>query len=652
MQKNKILLVDDEKTILVSSSRDFEHAGYEVSTAASGEDAVTALQCNDFDLVITDLAMPGIDGIAVLLEAKRKDPDIGAIILTGYGDITSSIKAMRLGADDYLLKPCDADELLLRAERCLEKRNMLKQIEKQNKKIVESELQKTLLLNCVAEGIYGIDTQGKVTFINPTAEKMLGYTASELIDKNCHTLIHHTKANGRPYPEEECWMHNSIDKSEKFYAAEDLFWRKNGTSFPVECTCAPITYNNEVVGAVVLFTDLTEKKEQEERQHQMECHIQQQQKFQSLNSMAAGIAHNFNNILSVVIGNQDLALLGLSINRKERDYIEEAQKASLRAANISTMMLQFVGQAENKKQQFKMSELINEMIEILNSQIASQIELCYKSAQGTFLLGDVGMIRQVIVNLVSNAAESIGTEKGEISLQHGQHFYTQEELKQAHMPVELPAGEYVYLTVTDNGPGMDRDGLARAFEPFYSTKFTGRGMGLAATLGIMRTHNGTVLLESQPGKGLIATVLFPALATQCIPVEQTPHAAPSEDVFIGTVLLVDDEKLLRDLWQVFLNRMGFEVLQAADSIEALDIFDKNMQEISLVLMDISMPRLNGAETLNKIREKSMVPVVMMTGYAITQIAEQFNAISNVCLIQKPFSPEALKSKIQDIMPHS
>jgi len=514
----------------------------------------------------------------------------------------------------------------------------------------ESELLKTLLLNSVSEGIYGLDKRGRTIFVNQAAKKMLGFSDKELVVKKIHSIIHHTKQDGSSYPESDCPIMTTMAQDRQVSVDNEVLWRKDGTSFPVEYTSTPVKLNHEVIGAVVKFSDVTEKKRQERMQRQLEEHYQQMQKHQSLNSMAAGIAHNFNNILLAVMGNLELSLATLPAFREERKYLNAALKASHRAAGLSMMMLQFVGQGKMKLQKFELSKLIGEMAEVLAPQIKSEIRISRKGTKEIFVKADIGMIRQVISNLVNNAAEAISQQKnGKIKLEFGQRFYTQKELKQPYIEDELPEGKYTFFKVKDNGQGMNKDVLSRALDPFFTTKFPGRGLGLARVLGIIRNHKGAVLLESKPGKGTTATVLFPVIKSQpSQPLQHHPSSTVREGD-TGTVLLIDDDKMVRELGQNIIHAMGFDVLLTADGLEALEVFEQKMDGIDIVLLDISMPRLDGFETLNKIREKSEVPVIMITGYSIDQVSDRLKNFNNVAILEKPFGKKELQAKMMELM---
>jgi len=407
----------------------------------------------------------------------------------------------------------------------------------------------------------------------------------------------------------------------------------------------------EIVRLTGIHVDITDSVEQEEKQRRMEMNVQQLQKYQSLNSMAAGIAHNFNNILAAVIGNLELALMGIEERRDVKKHVEAAADASQRAARLSTMMLQFVGQVKIERVRFDVGELLREMTAVLAPQISSRIELCCVGGEEMAVRGDLGMVRQVVANLVMNAAEAIGDDRGVIRLLHGRRFFSEDELRQPHLQASLPAGEYVYVTVEDNGAGMDKDVLRRAFDPFFTTKFTGRGMGLSTVLGIMRTHKGTIVIDSSPGAGTSATVLFPAPPDDAAPEE--PAAAPEGELepLSGTVLVVDDEPMLRELAEAALRQSGLEVLLAADGLEGVAVFKEHGRDIVLVVLDIAMPGLDGLEVLRRIRrERPAVPVLLTTGFAVDRIADQLTSLGeNVELLQKPFGLRGLRRKVREML---
>ncbi len=261
-----------------------------------------------------------------------------------------------------------------------------------------------------------------------------------------------------------------------------------------------------------LELEITNRKRAEEERLKLEAQIQQAQKFESLNVMAASIAHNFNNLLTGVLGNLELALSRLPTESPVSKSIRAADKAAKRAAELSTLMLTYVGQSKVNMQTINMLEMVEEMTAMLEMAVTKNVVLKFNlSPEPVFLKGDPVQIRQVIMNLVTNAAEAIGDADGTIILTTDTIFCDHACFQQLFLDDDLPDGKYVCFEVSDTGCGMDEETLAKVFDPFFTTKFTGRGLGMAAVLGIQRVHRGAVSLNSQPGKGTTVRVLFPAL---------------------------------------------------------------------------------------------------------------------------------------------
>ena len=652
MEKNKplkrILLVDDEETILNSIGIDLRHENYSVDLANNGDTALIFLAENRYDLVITDLAMPGVSGLNILQKVKEADATVLVIILTGYANLDSAIYALRLGADDYLQKPCDFYELLLRMQRCFEKQDLVQQLKNKNESLAESEDMKTLLLESTTEGIFGLDCKGRLIFINSSAIQMLGYQADELPTGNLHNIIHHTKNDGSPYPQAECRMALAMKESHPIQTDNEILWRKDGSSFPVAYKSAPIWKDSAVVGVVVIFSDISAKIEQEKEKHQLTTYLQQMEKHQSLNCMAGGIAHNFNNIFTAVLGNLELALNIMPANSPEIKFIKSSFTASQRAAKLSTKMLQFVGQCKAEKEELGLSEVVLELAQILTSQIKDTIKLTFSCDEELFFKGDHSLVDQVIINLITNGTEAIGDEVGEITLNTGKKYFSQKELRSPYVTEELPAGKYVYLEVTDTGKGMKEEILNRAFEPFFSEKFTGRGMGLATVLGIMRIHGGTIILSSIAGKGTTARVIFPAITPSPKAKKESSQTA-SNSHNKETILVADDSPEIVAISQEFLKILGYNTITASNGLKAIELFTANRKDIVMALLDVSMPYIDGIKVCHTIREKSDIPVIMVTGYPIGELASKFSNTKALGFLQKPFSGKDFEEKIKEML---
>jgi PAS domain S-box-containing protein len=368
------------------------------------------------------------------------------------------------------------------------------------------------------------------------------------------------------------------------------------------------------------------------------------QKLESIGVLAGGIAHDFNNLLHVVLGNADIALSHLPHGQPARESLEEVIRATLRAADLTRQLLAYSGKGAFVIRHLDMSSEVRDMATLLRTAISKQATLAWELATDLpAVSADPTQIRQVVMNLITNASDALGDEAGTITLRTG--VISSEELTREPRRGEIgdPApGSYVYLEVADTGAGMSVDTLKRIFDPFFSTKFTGRGLGLAAVMGIVRAHKGLIRIRTEPGQGTSFRVLFPPLNHPVRHEEQ--HSTERSDWRgSGTILIVDDEEGVREVAERMLQEIGFCTLTAEDGRQALELLDRAGAEVTGVLLDVSMPRLGGQETLRRLRVTHPdLPVVMMSGYTEQVVADQLGESSpNTGFLQKPFVAEDL-----------
>ncbi len=398
-----------------------------------------------------------------------------------------------------------------------------------------------------------------------------------------------------------------------------------------------------------LLAEMAERQRIEAELYKKERQILQGQKLESLGVLAGGVAHDFNNLLTVILGNADVLLDQHSKDAPEREGLEEIKTTSLRAADLCRQMLAYAGKGRFVVENNQLPALVTEITSLLQSSISKKATLTLKLEEGVPpVRGDSTQLRQIIMNLVLNASEALGEAPGEISVHVGVRECSREYLSHSFLNEESPEGSYVSLTVADTGCGMDAATLERIFEPFFTTKFTGRGLGLSAVLGIVRSHKGALLVDSQPGKGSRFTVLFPV---EDLEAEPTASSTPSVD-WIGEakVLLVEDEAPVRAICKRLLERMGLQVLTAADGVEALDQYRAHGKEIALVLLDLTMPRLNGEETFRELRKMNpRVQVVISSGFGETEISNRFEGQGLAGFIQKPYTRQELANQLRQAL---
>jgi len=390
----------------------------------------------------------------------------------------------------------------------------------------------------------------------------------------------------------------------------------------------------------------------------LERKIQEAQRLESLGVLAGGIAHDFNNILTTILGNADLALDCLSPHSPARSSIQNIEFAARRAAELANQMLAYSGKGRFVVQAIHMGEFVKEMSRLLEVSISKKVTLDYNLADNlpTFN-GDVTQIRQVLVNLIVNASEAIGNRRGIITIStgvmHCDHAYLEGIEPSGLVGLEEPLAEesYVYIEISDTGCGMDAATREKIFDPFFTTKFTGRGLGLSATLGIVRGHKGALKIYSEVGKGTTFKILFPVSGSGA-PRAVLEHGddALAEWQGEGTVLIVDDEETICAMGRQMVERMGFTALTAADGLEAVEVFREHRKEIVCVLLDLTMPRMDGEETFRELRRiQPEVQVILCSGYNSQAATQSFTGKGLAGFIQKPYRMALLKKTLAQLL---
>ena len=405
-----------------------------------------------------------------------------------------------------------------------------------------------------------------------------------------------------------------------------------------------------VIGAIEISRNITERKKLEADRRELDARMNQTQRLESLGVLAGGIAHDFNNILMAILGHADLALDEMSPLASGRESLEQIKTAAMRAAELCTQMLAYSGKGRLEKQDFCLSSLVDEMLHMLRTCISKKCVMNLNLEKQLFLMhGDVSQIRQVLMNLVMNASEAIGERSGSITVSTGAADCSKEYLEQHYIVHPLNAGLYVYLEVSDTGCGMSRETIQRMFEPFFTTKFTGRGLGLSAILGIVKAHGGALRVYSELGKGTTIKVLFPA--TNDTEFGGTELPAETQWRGRGTVLLVDDEETVRAVTGKLLERLGLDVLTATDGQEGVALYRDRKADIAVVLLDLTMPHMNGEEAFRQLRQINPdVRVILASGYSESDIANRFAGKGLVGCIQKPYTLARLRSMLSALLP--
>ncbi len=493
-------------------------------------------------------------------------------------------------------------------------------------------------------GIAIINDRQQYTYANDEFYRLTGYSAAEIYGRDfTFLLIPESKALAAD-------RYKRRQRGEKVPDHYDVgFVRKDGSLRTADVRSAVYQDSSGHTNSLIQVLDITDRLQAEEERRAFAAKLEQTQKLESLGVLAGGIAHDFNNLLTAVLGNIGLCLADLPPTAPIRPELQEALKASERAADLCRQMLAYSGRGAFEVKKVDLNAVIEEMRRMLEVSISKKVVMrCDFARPLPAILADATQLRQVIMNLVINASEATGERGGEVSVTTGFVHCDREYLDGTWLAEKLPEGRYVFVEVTDTGCGMDRETMRSIFDPFFTTKFTGRGLGLAAVLGIVRGHNGAVRVASELGRGTTFRVLLPASdVTDEKPLTTTAGNGWSGS---GTVLLVDDEPPVRSVCARMLEHCGFSVLTASDGREAVQIFGERAAEIVCVILDLNMPNMDGDETLRAMRSlQPDVRVIMSSGYSEQEVTGRFEGKGPVGFLQKPYRFEDLTRSLRSIL---
>jgi PAS domain S-box-containing protein len=510
------------------------------------------------------------------------------------------------------------------------------------------------LIEHTAEIVFRINPEGRFTFISPAVQRLMGYEPAELVGRSFEEVLEGTEARAQATGALRNWLAGRTDNVG--LTMELMVRRKDDDPFVAEITTTPIFDSDgnpfEVQG---LVRDITARRRAEEALRESEAEIQHAQRLESLSVLAGGVAHDFNNLLMGVIGNADLAAGLLPEDSPVRPLLDSMLRAALTASDLSRQMLAFSGHGRFMAQPLDLGEHLASIQALLESSVPRRgVVTVALPEEVPAVHADPTQITQIALNLVMNGVEALGDDVGEVRIECGYEEVDEATLERAYpVEYELGPGRYVYLRVTDNGHGMSPDEQQRAVEPFYTTRFAGRGLGLAVALGLVRAHRGALIVESEPGAGTTATVLLPpqdgAMREEASP--EAPEATASQaPPSMGTILVADDEQFVLDVADMALSQSGYTVLKAADGMEAVECVEGAAEPVSLVVLDMTMPRLTGEEALRRIRRTlPEVPVIVSTGFSESEATDRFAGLSIQGFLQKPYRPSHLIGMVGDLL---
>jgi PAS domain S-box-containing protein len=622
MKGERVLVVEDNadmRAYLVNVLGKHWH----IEAVANGEEALAAVKKKPPDLIVTDVMMPRMDGFA-LLRALRTSPEsaqIPVVVLSARAGEEAAIEGLEMGADDYLVKPFAARDLLARVRVHLDaarnRTSALRASEARFRRLSES-------------GIIGItiaNAAGCILEANDAFLTMLGYTRDDLLSGAVVSNLLAASNSG---------ARDATTKSES-RACEGEYVRRDGRRVPVLVAVAPLENGD----SISLSLDLSDRKRVEEQ-------FRQAQKMEAVGRLAGGVAHDFNNVLSVILSYAEMICADLQLDEPLRTDVEEMRAAALRATDLTRQLLAFSRQQVLEPRVLSLNRTVSGLERMLRRLLGADIVLTILQESELWnVVGDTGQVEQIIMNLAVNARDAM-PQGGKLTIETANV-----ELDEGYAAIhhDVRPGSYVMLAVSDTGIGMDAQTQVRIFEPFFTTKAKGKGtgLGLATVFGVVKQSGGHIWVYSEPGQGATFKVYFPRTSGAA---DVRPSERPAPEAVRGTetVLLVEDDAQVRLLARNILRRNGYVVLAASNGGEAFLICEQHGAKIDLLLTDVVLPLMSGRQLAERVKTlRPDMKVLFMSGYTDDAVLQHGVLDSGVAYIQKPLTPALLTRRVREVL---
>jgi len=670
----KILIVDDEIELMKALTDILRSQDYDATGFSSGKEAMEALKRDCFDILLTDLMMPEMDGISLLRAAQEIDPNLVGIIMTGQGTVHTAVEAMKIGAFDYILKPFKLPSLLPALYRAMEARRLkLENIQlKEAVEIYELSMimaysqDPRLILNKSLDAAINQCQADEGSIMLPTKDgnelyvaAVRGFGRENIMGERIP--VGHKIAG---------WVASSYETvSIEGGVADERFKNVKLRSDILRSISIPMIIGGQIIGVLNLnfikesrplslgqikslniLINIAATALQNARLHEevkkAEAQLYQAQKMEAIGVLAGGIAHDFNNILYAMLGYTQMA--EKNAPEEIRDYLKEVLIAGHRAKDLIRQILTFSRHSEEEKSPVRLAPIIKESIKLMRASLPANVEIKSNiSTENGTVMASLTQIHQVLINLCTNAGYAMRDNGGVLTIDLKEKIINDSA---ATSHIDLYPGSYMMLSITDSGIGVDKNIIEKIFDPFFTTKPKGEGtgMGLAVVHGIVKSHGGKITVYSEPGKGTVFHIYLPELKAGVEAVKEK-----IEKRIVGgneRILLVDDEEMLAIMQERLMTRLGYKVMIETRPVMALDIFRSDPNAFDLVITDMSMPQMTGvnlAEAIHAIR--SDMPVIILSGFIPEYDQEKTRAIGIMDFIQKPVSVDLLAGAIRDAL---
>jgi two-component system, cell cycle sensor histidine kinase and response regulator CckA len=625
-----VLVVDDDSQLLRTLSDILNHKGYSPHTAVNAvEGLALARQAPAPAVALVDLKLPDMDGLELVSRLREISSLTETVILTGNASVDTAVRALREQSHDYLLKPVAPDQLLgvlSRASERWRRRNV-------EETLRQTEERSHLLLESISDVVAVVNEEGLLEFATVSLEKQLGYLLDEVTGQSCIQWLHEQDAEKLA-----TFLKTQIAAPGATGAIELRVRHRDDTWRTLACQVTNLRDRTAIKGFLVTARDVTDA-------YQLERQFRQAQKMEVVGNLAGGIAHDFNNVLTAVLGYSELVLSHDQLPASLRADVDEIRLAGQRAARLTRQLLSFSRQQPTEPKVVNIEPVLAELTRMLQRLIGEQIVLEIRHELDVApMLVDPTQLEQVVTNLVVNARDAVG-DGGTITLE------TANVTVITAVNAGPAPGEYVRLTVRDNGCGMTEEVRARVFEPFFTTKEPGKGtgLGLSTCYGIVQQANGGILIDSEVGRGTTIHTYWPR-ATAGLSENGGDTVEPRQVGGNERILVVDDDDGVRRLAAAILTRHGYRVDAVASAEEALEVLDALETRPHLVLSDVVLTGISGWQLASLLLDVHPgTRVLLMSGYDKPPVGEAQPIPALGAPLAKPFSAADLTSRVRHVL---
>ena len=634
-----ILVVDDNPGLITLIQKYLHREGFTTVVVQSGSEAMTWLSRHHADLMLLDLQLSDISGdhLVQTLEQQHRLPPF--IVVTGHGDERLAVKMMKYGARDYVIKDDMLLELLpsivIHTYEQLQREHRLLQAEEE---LHDERERLAITLASIAEGVITTDISGRVTSMNAVAETQTGWQQVDAIGHLVEKVVYLVKENELTSREDP--VKGVLDSGETLNLIQHLLLiSREGIERAVVTSAAPIRRQDKTtLGAVLVLRDMTDRIRADQE-------LVKANKLESLGILAGGIAHDFNNVLTGILGNISLSKISLNPQTEAFNFLAEAEKASLRAKSLTQQLLTFAQGGAPIKNPMALEPMLTESASFALRGTKSQCQFHFPLDLWS-VEADKGQLSHVIHNLVINAHQAMPTG-GTVTLR-GENIII--DATKTECKVALSKGNYVKIIIEDHGIGIPTEYLTQVFDPYFTTKQSGSGLGLSTAYSVTKNHGGTMTIMSELGKGTHIHLYLPASTTPLI-IRDESH--PTSTMGGGKVLVMDDEDSVRVLLEEMLGYLGYEVESVSDGDNAITLYKQAQamqQGYSAVILDLTIPGgLGGKDTLQQLRQIDPdVRAIVASGYSNDPLLSQYTAFGFLGMVAKPFQLDELSEVLHRV----